>query len=149
MGAMKLLAKNKRGSYDYEITEKLVAGIVLSGAEVKSTKAGHISLKGSFIQVHENEAYLTNAHITPYNNAGNKSQLDPTRSRKLLLHKKQIIELMNHKNEGLTAIPLAVLQDKALIKVEIGVGRGKKQFDKREIIKKRDTDREARRLAKG
>jgi SsrA-binding protein len=145
---MKVLAKNKRGTYDYEITDKLVAGIVLSGAEVKSTKAGHISLKGSFIQIHEGEAFLTNAHITPYKQATQQT-LDPTRSRKLLLHKKQIVELTNHKNAGLSAIPLAILLDKSLVKVEVGIGRGKKQYDKREVIKKRDTDREARRIAKG
>ncbi len=145
-GVMKLLAQNKRGRFDYEITDKLVAGIVLSGPEVKSAKAGHASLKGSFIQIQNGEAYLTNAHISPYKQS---SQIgDPTRTRKLLLHKKQINQLMDHKNAGLSAVPLALLQDKALIKVEVGIGRGKKLYDKREVIKKRDTDREARRAAK-
>ncbi len=142
---MKVLAKNKRATYDYQITEKLVAGIVLSGAEVKSAKAGHASLKGSFIVVRDGEAYLTNAHITPYNRAGNASALDPTRTRKLLLHKRQIEEIAGDKTSGLSAVPLALLQDKALIKVEIGLGRGQKRYDKREVIKKRDTDRDVRR----
>ncbi len=145
---MKVLAKNKRATYDYQITDKLVAGIVLSGAEVKSVKAGHASLKGSFIVVRDGEAFLTNAHITPYNRAGNASQLDPVRTRKLLLHKKQIDELAGDKTLGLSAVPLALLQDKALIKVEIGLGRGKKRYDKREVIKQRDTDRDARRSLK-
>lgn len=143
---MKLLAKNKRATYDYELTDKLVAGIVLSGAEVKSIKNGHASLKGSFIAIRDGEAYLTNAHVTPYNRAGNQSQLDPTRSRKLLLHRKQLEELIGHKTAGLSAIPVALVEQKRLVKVEIGIGRGKKQFDKRQVIKKRDTDREARRL---
>jgi SsrA-binding protein len=145
MIGMKLLAKNRRATYDYQITNKLVAGIVLSGAEVKSIKAGHASLKGSFIVVRDGEAYLTNAHITPYNRAGNASALDPVRTRKLLLHKRQINELSGDKTSGLSAIPLALLEDKALIKVEIGIGRGKKRYDKREVIKKRDTERDARR----
>lgn len=143
---MKLLAKNKRATYDYEITDKLVAGIVLSGAEVKSVKHGHASLKGSFIAIKDGEAFLTNAHITPYNLAGNQSQLDPTRSRKLLLHRKQLAELVSSKTAGLSAIPMALLEERRLVKVEIGIGRGKRQFDKRQTIKKRDTEREARRL---
>ncbi len=146
---MKVLAKNKRATYDYQITEKLVAGIVLSGAEVKSIKAGHASLKGSFIAIRDGEAYLTNSHVTPYNHAGNQSQLDPTRSRKLLLHRKQIEQIIGDKAGGLSAVPLALLQQKALIKVEVGLGRGKKNYDKRELIKKRDTERDARRLLKG
>jgi SsrA-binding protein len=143
---MKLLAKNKRATFDYEITEKLVAGLVLSGAEVKSVKAGHASLKGSFIQIKDNEAYLTSAHITPYNMAGNQSKLDPTRTRKLLMHRKQLDELIGHKNAGLQLIPMALLEERGLVKVEVGVGRGKREYDKRQVIKKRDTDREARRL---
>jgi SsrA-binding protein len=142
---MKLLAKNKRATFDYEITDKLVAGLVLSGAEVKSTKAGHASLKGSFIQIKDGEAYLTNAHITPYNRAGNQSSLDPTRTRKLLLHRKQLNELIGDKADGLQLVPMALLEHHGLIKLEIGLGRGKKLYDKRAVIKKRDTDREARR----
>lgn len=145
---MKLLAKNKRATYDYAITDKLIAGIVLSGAEVKSIKAGHASLKGSFIALRDHEAYLTNAHVTPYNHAGNASKLDPTRSRKLLLHRKQIDQLTGDKTGGLSAVPLALLQDRALIKVEIGIGRGKKLYDKRETIKKRDVERDVARTYK-
>lgn len=145
---MKILAKNRRATFDYQITDKLVAGIVLSGSEVKSAKAGHASLKGSFIVVRDGEAYLTNAHITPYNRAGNAADMDPTRTRKLLLHKRQIDELAGDKTSGISAVPLALLQDKSLIKVEIGLGRGKKRYDKREVIKKRDTDRDARRELK-
>lgn len=143
---MKLLAKNKRATYDYEISDKLVAGVVLSGAEVKSIKAGHASLKGSFIAIKDGEAFLTNAHVTPYNMAGNRSQLEPTRSRKLLLHRKQLNELMSAKTGGLGIVPMALLEEHRLVKVEIGIGRGKRKYDKRQAIKKRDTQREARRL---
>jgi SsrA-binding protein len=145
---MKLLAKNKRANFDYEITDKLVAGIALSGAEVKSIKAGHASLKGSFVAIKDGEAYLTNAHVTPYNMAGNQSKLDPTRSRKLLLHRKQLQELINNKYSGLSAVPMALLEANRLVKLEIGLGRGKRKYDKRAAIKKRETDLEARRALK-
>jgi SsrA-binding protein len=144
---MKILAKNKRAKYDYEITEKLVAGLVLSGGEVKSTKAGHISLKGSYVTVKDNEAWLTNAHITPYAYAGGNKE-EPARPRKLLLHRNQIDSLLGARSGGIVAVPLAVLEDRGLIKVEIGFGRGKKKYDKREVIKKRDTEREAERRFK-
>lgn len=146
---MKLLAKNRRATFDYEVTDKLVAGIVLSGAEVKSAKQGHVSLKGSYITVKDNEAWLNNAHFTPYNQAGNRAGLDPTRTRKLLLHRKQIDQLMGKKQGGLQLIPLALLEERRLIKVEVGVGRGKKRYDKRETMKRRTQEREANRQIAG
>ncbi len=145
---MKLLAKNKRATFDYEITDKIIAGLILVGPEVKSIKNGHASLKGSFIAIRDGEAYLTNAHVTPYNMAGNSNQPDPTRTRKLLLHQKQLQELIGNKTAGLSAIPMALLEHKRLIKLEVGIGRGKHKYDKREAIKKRDTEREARRAVK-
>jgi SsrA-binding protein len=143
---MKLLAKNKRATYDYELTERLVAGLVLNGDEVKSTKAGHASLKGSFIMLRDGEAYLTSAHITPYAHAAHKDQLDPTRHRKLLLHRRQLDQLIGHKQSGLSVVPTALLLERSLVKLEIGIGRGKKRYDKRHAIKARDTARE---LARG
>lgn len=145
---MKLLAKNRRATFDYEITEHLVAGLVLNGSEVKSAKAGFASLKASFIALHEGEAFLTNAHINPYTHAGNKGDLDPTRNRKLLLHRKQLDQLIAHKQSGLSVIPTALLQAGPLIKLEIGIGRGKKRYDKRETIKRRENDREMARQIK-
>ena len=142
---MKLLARNRRATFDYAITDKLVAGVVLSGAEVKSTKLGQASLKGSFITIKDGEAWLNNAHITPYNQAGNRAGLDPTRLRKLLLHRKQIDQLTGSKQSGLQLVPLALLEERGLIKVEVGVGRSKKRYDKRETIKRRTQEREARR----
>ena len=145
---MKVLAKNRRATFDYEISDLLVAGLVLSGSEVKSLKAGHGSLKGSFIALRENEAYLSNAHITPYANADNKADIDPTRNRKLLLHRKQIDHLIASKQSGLSVVPTAIMLSANLIKIEIGIGRGKKRYDKRDAIKKRDTNIEIARQLK-
>lgn len=145
---MKVLAKNKRATYDYEITEKLVAGLVLTGAEVKSIKAGHASLKGSFIHLRDREAFLTNAHVTPYQWAGSQAH-QPTRTRKLLLHRAQLDRLTGDKTGGLVAVPMALLQSKNLIKLEVGLGKGKKSYDKRQTIKRRDQEREIGRLFKG
>jgi SsrA-binding protein len=145
---MKVLAKNRRASFDYELTELVVAGLVLTGDEVKSLKSGFGSLKGSFISLKDNEAYLTGAHVTPYSKASDKSNIDPTRNRKLLLHRRQIDNLIGQKQSGLSVIPTALLLSGSLIKIEIGIGRGKKRYDKRETIKRRDTDRDIARQLK-
>lgn len=145
---MKVLAKNRRASFDYELTEHLVAGLVLSGDEVKSLKSGFGSLKGSFVSLRDNEAYLTAAHITPYSKASDKAGIDPTRNRKLLLHRRQIDTLIAHKQAGLSVVPTALLLAGSLIKIEIGVGRGKKRYDKRETMKRRDTERDIARQLK-
>lgn len=144
---MKLLAKNRRATYDYTIEDKMVAGLVLSGAEVKSAKLGQVSLKGSFVAIRDGEAWLTNAQFTPYNRAGNRSQLDPTRSRKLLLHRKQLDTLIGFKQSGHQIVPLALLEERRLVKLEIGVGKGKKRYDKRQAIKKREMARSARQIS--
>ncbi len=136
---MKVLAKNRRANFDYTITEKLVAGLSLSGAEVKSIKAGHISLKGAYVNVLGSEAFLIGSHVSPYQNAVN---FEPERSRKLLLHRKQIDHLLDQRNAGLTAAPLAVIEQKGLIKLEVGIGRPKKQLDKRDSLKTRQLERE-------
>lgn len=145
---MKILAKNKRATFDYQISEKLVAGLVLSGAEVKSAKAGHVSLRGSFVSLRGSEAYLNNAHINPYSPSAHNPE-DPTRPRKLLLHKRELGTLTGHKQAGLSVVPLALGLDHGLLKLEIGVGRGKKRYDKRETIKQREQARELQRRAKG
>jgi SsrA-binding protein len=146
---MKLLAKNRRATFDYAISEKLIAGLVLSGAEVKSAKLGHVSLKGSFVSIKDGEAWLNNAHFTPYNMAGNRSGLDPTRPRKLLVHRKQLQELIATKQRGLQLVPLALLEERRLVKLEVGLGKGKKLYDKRETLKRRTQELEARRDIKG
>jgi SsrA-binding protein len=144
---MKVLAKNRRATYDYAITDRLIAGLVLSGSEVKSTKAGAASLKGSFIVIRSGEAYLTNAHITPYRHSRSEGY-EPTRERKLLLHRKQLDSLIGSKQSGLSIIPTALLQTGPFVKLEIGIGRGKKQYDKRQTIKHRDTIRDIARMVK-
>jgi len=143
---MKLLAKNRRATFDYAIDERMVAGLSLTGAEVKSIKSGFASLKGSFVTLRDGEAYLNNAHVTPYKHAAHKETIDPTRLRKLLLHRKQLDQLIGHKQAGLSVVPTALLQEGRLVKLEIGIGRGKKRYDKRETIKRRDTERD---LARG
>jgi SsrA-binding protein len=145
---MKLLAKNRRATFDYDIGDKLVAGLVLSGAEVKSAKLGNVSLKGSFITVSGGEAWLNNAHFTPYNAAGNRSGLEPTRLRKLLLHRKQLDTIIGRQNDGYRAVPLALLEERGFVKLELGMGRGKKRYDKRQTIKQREQQREAGRQVK-
>jgi SsrA-binding protein len=144
---MKLLAKNRRANFDYSIEDKMVAGLVLSGPEVKSAKLGNVSLKGSFIAVRDGEAWLTNAHFTPYAPAAGL-KLDPIRSRKLLLHRKQLDEIVGASKSGTRAVPLALLEERGLVKLEVGIGRGKKRYDKRETIKQREQEREASRQVK-
>lgn len=148
MLVMKLLAKNKRATFDYQLGDRMVAGLALSGDEVKSIKAGHASLKGSFISLRNGEAYLTNAQVTPYTHASSRDEYDPTRNRKLLLHRRELNRLIGDKQSGLSVVPTALLQDKRLIKLEIGIGAGKKRYDKRETIKQRDINRELARQLK-
>lgn len=146
---MKLLSKNRRATFDYELTERLMAGLALSGAEVKSIKNGHASLKGAFISLRDGEAYLTNAHVTPYQPSGQLTPPDTTRNRKLLLHRKELNHLIIEKRSGLSVVPTALMLSGNLIKLEIAIGRGKKRYDKREAIKRRDTARElARRVTR-
>ncbi len=143
------LAQNKKALFDYEILEKFEAGLVLTGAETKAVKDGQISLKGSYVNFHNGEAYLLNAHISAYKPAGKLANYDPTHSRRLLLNKKEIRYLQGKIQEkGLTVVPLSVYTKHRFVKVEIAVGRGKQKYDKRETIKKRDLDREIKRALK-
>ncbi len=140
---MKSLAFNKRAKFDYDIKDTFDAGLVLDGAEVKAVKEGNTSLAGSYVKVSATGAALTGAHIGPYKYAVQESY-NPTRDRKLLL-KKSELEQMVGKEKGLTVIPLEIfVTNRGLVKVKIGIGRGRKKEDKREYIKNRDSDREAR-----
>ncbi len=142
---MKIITKNKRVFFDYTIKEKLEAGIVLFGHEVKSIKEGNISLKGSFVTINRGEAWLLNAHVPIYRNAVAKNY-DPRRTRKLLLHQKEIQRLSSViEGKGITLLPLEVYLQKGKIKIQIGVGLGKKQYDKRETIRKREDERKIKR----
>ena len=139
------LASNDRARYDYELLEKLEAGLVLDGQEVKSAKTGHLKLKGAHVAFTRGEAMLIGAHIARYPKAGPLPDYDPERSRKLLLHKRQLDRLRGKREEeGLTIVPLRAYMVAGRIKIEIAVARGKKQYEKRESIKKRDIDRQVR-----
>lgn len=146
---MDALATNDRARYDYELLDKIEAGLVLSGQEVKSAKTGHMKLKGAHVAFVKGEAMLVGAHIARFPKAGPLPDYDPERSRKLLLHKKEIDRLRGKREEeGLTIVPIRAYIRKGRVKVEIAVARGKKQFEKRETIKKRDLDRQARAMMK-
>ena len=146
---MKPYATNKKARFDYEILDTLEAGLVLSGIEVKSIRNGTVRLKGGFITFHGNDAMLTNVHIPKYKYTGANQERDPERSRKLLLKSKEIGYLRGKSLEkGLTIVPLSLYNSGRHIKLEIGVAKGKKKYDKRETLKKRDLDRETRRAIK-
>jgi len=146
---MKTLALNKRAKYDYNILETFEAGLVLKGHEVKSIKTSHIGLKGAYVIIKNNEAYLINSSIPPYQPKNISEDYSPDRTRKLLLHKKEIKSLIGKsKEQGLTLIPTKVYTKKGKIKLEFAVGRGKKKIDKRESIKKREMKREIQRKLK-
>ncbi len=146
---MPTYASNKKARFDYDILETLEAGIVLSGPEVKSVRGNHISLTGSYVSLHNQELYLLNVHIAPYPFAGRQEGYDPTKSRKLLLKSSEIAYLGGKLAEkGLTIVPLSVYTKGRHIKVEIGLARGKKHYDKRESIKKREVNREIARVSK-
>lgn len=132
---------NRKAFFDYEILEKFEAGINLYGAEVKAVRLGHADLSGSFVKIIGSEAYLVNAKIFPYKYAA-PEDYDERRTRKLLLHKSEIIALKS-KIEGanLSLVPLSLYTKKGFIKVEVGLGRGKKEYDKREKIKRKDIQR--------
>lgn len=143
-----LIAQNRKARHDYFIKETLEAGIALTGTEIKSVRARRITLKDGYVQIINGSAFLENVHISEYKQ-GNRYNHDPLRSRRLLLHKKEIRRLAKAQEErGITIIPLKVYLKHGFAKVLIGVGQGKKQYDKRETIKKRDQDRELRRKYK-
>lgn len=140
---MKMLAENKKAYFDYEILEKFEAGIVLIGTEVKSIKGGRINLAGSYIVPKDSEFFMINANVPPYQPKNAPSGYDPLRSRKILLRKKEIDYLLGKtKERGLTLLPLNVYTKRGKIKLEFGLAQGKKKVDKRETIKKRESDRE-------
>lgn len=142
---IKQIANNKKAYHDYFIEEKYEAGIALAGTEVKSLRAGKCSIKESFISVDDGEVFISHMHITPYEQ-GNIFNKDPLRKRKLLLHRYEINKLLGkQKEKGYTIVPLSVYLKNGLVKLEIGLARGKKLYDKRDDIAKKDIKREAER----
>lgn len=143
---MKVYSENRKADYDYEILEKFEAGLVLLGTEVKSIKAGHISLAGSYVVINNLEPYLIGAKISPYQPKNTPEGYNPERQRKLLLNKKEINYLSGRaKERGFSLIPLKIYAKDGKIKLEFGLAKGKKKYDKKEKIKKRDIDREVNR----
>ena len=145
---MKTIASNKRAHFDYELKQSFEAGLVLTGNEVKSVKLGRASLKGAFVTVKGNELYLTNGFIPLYPQAHKDSAKKhaDTRPRKLLLRKAEIRSLIGKfRVEGLTLVPIRLYTKKQLVKLEFAVGKGKKAYDKRQTLKKRDADTDIRR----
>ena len=139
-------AQNRKVYFNYEILEKYECGIELLGTEVKSIRNGQISLEGAFVIIRGGEAFLINANIPPYQVKNAPKDYDPLRNRKLLLTKKELNELDGkQKNKSLTIVPISLYNKNRKIKIEIAEVKGKKKYDKRETIKKRDTDRELRR----
>ena len=144
----KIIAQNKKAYHDYFVIEKLEAGIELFGTEVKSLRLGQVNLKDSYCSFKENEIFILGMHISPYEK-GNIFNKDPLRPRKLLLHKKEILKLFSQvKQEGMTVVPLSLYLKNAKVKVEIGLCKGKKLYDKRQDIKERDSKREIQRALK-
>ncbi|MBR1743360.1 MAG: SsrA-binding protein SmpB [Lachnospiraceae bacterium] len=144
----KLIANNKKAFHDYFIEEKYEAGISLAGTEVKSLRMGKCSIKEAFIRIEQGEVYVYKMHISPYEK-GNLFNKDPLRVRKLLLHKREIRKLMGQiAQKGYTIVPLNVYFKGSIVKVEIGLAKGKKLYDKRQDIAKKDQRREAERKFK-
>ena len=143
--SIKLIANNKKAYHDYFIDDKWEAGIELFGTEVKSIRMGKCSIKESFIRREDGEMYIYGMHISPYEK-GNIFNKDPLRVRKLLLHKKEILKISGKmKEQGITVVPLQVYFSGSLVKMEIGLAKGKKLYDKRDDIAQKDQKREAQR----
>lgn len=146
----KVVATNRKAFHDYTIEEKLEAGIVLTGTEVKSLREGRVNLRDSYASVEHGDAVLHNCHISPYSH-GNIMNHDPVRPRKLLLHRKEINKLLGRaQQKGLTLVPLRIyFNPRGKAKVELALAKGKRQYDRREAIKEREAGRELERAMKG
>lgn len=146
---VKLISDNRQARYLYEILSTYEAGIQLTGTEIKSIRMGRINLRDGYALIRNNEAWLINVHISPYESGGKYFNHEPRRSRKLLLHRKEINKLIGQiEQKGLTLVPLKMYFKGSLVKVTLGVGKGKKLHDKRETVKRRDDQREMARALK-
>lgn len=146
---LKILAANRQAGHNYFLMDRLEAGLVLTGTEVKAARDGKVQLKDSYGEVAGGEAWLKNAHISPYSH-GNRENHDPLRARKMLLHRKEIEKLLGKTREkGLTLIPTKIYLKNGKIKVELALARAKKLWDKRETERKRTTEAEAREMMRG
>ncbi len=145
---VKVVAKNKRARHDYHVVDSVEAGIVLKGTEVKSVRLGKVQLVDGYVKVQEGELFMHGVHISPYEQ-GNRFNVDPRRTRKLLMHRVEIARLERQVLEkGMTLIPLSVYLKRGRVKVEVGLCRGKRSYDKREAIRRRDADRDMERAVR-
>ncbi len=145
---IKIIAENRKAFHDYFIDERFECGVALSGTEVKSLRAGKVNLKDSYCQVKDGEIFLIGVHISPYEN-GNRFNLDPMRNRKLLMHKREIIRLYSKtKEDGLTLVPTKCYFKDSKVKFEIGLARGKKNYDKRDTEAEKQAKRDIERAVK-
>ncbi|GAB1421171.1 SsrA-binding protein SmpB [Anaerolineales bacterium] len=146
----KIITTNRKARHDYALLKNYDAGLVLMGSEIKSIRDNRINLRDGFVQERNGELWLMNVHITPYEKAGVWGHSDPVRPRKLLLHRREINQILTRLRErGLTMVPTQVYLEKGRAKVEVALAKGKREFDKREDIAKRDADRQIRRAIKG
>ena len=144
---MPTYARNKKAFHDYSIEDTLEAGLVLAGHEVKSVRTGQVSLDGAYVTIRSGEAFLRHAYIGKYRHGGNLDGYDEQRERKLLLHRLEILKLQDQaKAKGLTLVPLEIYTAKKRLKLKVGLARGKKQYDKRESIKRKEAKRHTDRL---
>lgn len=138
---MSTIAKNPNARHNYEILDTLEAGIVLSGTEIKSIRAGKVNIKNSYAIIKNGEAFILGMHVSPYDH-GNIYNKDPLRDRKLLLTKREINKLIGLvQQQGISLVPISLYFKKSFVKVELGIGKGKKLYDKRQDMAKRDADR--------
>jgi len=145
-GGEKVVTTNRKAYHDYHIEEELEAGIALTGTEIKSIRAGRVNLRDAYARIENGELWLIGMHISPYEHAGGYFQHDPDRPRKLLVHRNELNYLRNRvEAKGYTLVPLRLVLRKGLAKVDIGVARGKKTYDKREAMAERDARREMER----
>lgn len=145
----KEFAYNRRARFEYQIKETFESGVALSGFEVKAIKNGNVDISNAFVVPKQNELFLVNAHVAPFQATNAPKNFEPTRARKLLMHKKEISTLTGAiKQQGLTVVPLKLYNKRGFIKLELALAKGKKKADKRETIKKRETEREIRRTLK-
>ncbi len=143
---MAVLALNKRANFDYDILEKFKAGVELTGHEVKSIKMGRINIAGAHATTRGGELFLIGMEVPSFQSGNAPAGYDPGRTKKLLMNREEINHLIGKTQSGLTLVPLRVYTDRGLVKVELGLGRGRKKRDKRELIKKRETEREIRKF---
>jgi SsrA-binding protein len=143
------VAENRKARHDYFIDESYEAGLALTGSEIKSIRAGRINLRGGYARVHDGEVWLYDVHISPYEQSGTHYNHEPTRPRKLLLHRREISRILGQvERQGFTLIPLRVYFKGRRAKLDLGLARGKKQYDKREDIAKREAKRDIERVIK-